>query len=225
MEHPFTGKIKKMPVGFTFLAFHRMLFRGEIGALLGNGLLTACTCGLYGFYVAATYNKKSIIKLLEKGFKVKEVEKGTFEEASAKLGINLPRFEIQEPFQAQTQQFGQQPPQPQMQQFGQQSPQPQMQQFGQQPPQPQMQQFGQQPMPSQMNMAYMMGKSRTVYILLAIFLGEFGIHNFYAGYNNKAVWQLLITLLTGGAGSLISWLWALCDMFSVSKDADGIPFK
>ena len=95
MEHPFTGKIKKMPVGFTFFAFHRMLFRGEIGALLGNGLLTACTCGLYGFYVAATYNKKSIIKLLEKGFKVKEVEKGTFEEASAKLGINLPRFEIQ----------------------------------------------------------------------------------------------------------------------------------
>ena len=126
MEHPYTEKIKKMPVGFTLLAFHRMLFRGEFGALLGNGLLTACTCGLYGFYVAATYNKKSIIKLLEKGFKVKDVEKGTIEQASAKLGINLPRCEMQGTLQAQ------QPIQPQMQQFGQQPVQPQTQQLGQQ---------------------------------------------------------------------------------------------
>ena len=93
MENPNTGIIKKMPVGFSLLCFHRMLFRGEIGTFLVNGILTACTCGVFGLVVAATYNKKSIIKLLEKGFKVKEVEKGTIEQASAKLGINLPRLE------------------------------------------------------------------------------------------------------------------------------------
>ena len=36
--------------------------------------------------------QKSIIKLLENGYKVKEVQKGTIEQASAKLGINLPRL-------------------------------------------------------------------------------------------------------------------------------------
>ena len=90
MEHPNTGITKKMPVGFSLLCFHRMLFRGEIGTFLKTGILTACTCGLFGFVVAATYNKNSIIKLLEKGFKVKEVKGGTLEEAKKKLGINLP---------------------------------------------------------------------------------------------------------------------------------------
>ena len=93
MEHPNTGIIKKMPVGFTFFAFHKMLFRGEFGALFKSIILCACTLSIYAWVVAATYNKKSIIKLLENGYKVKEVEKGTIEQASAKLGINLPRLE------------------------------------------------------------------------------------------------------------------------------------
>ena len=92
MENPNTGIIKKMPVGFTFNAFQMMLFRGEFGALLLNMILTLVTLSLYAWVVAATYNKKSIIKLLEKGYRVREVEKGTMEQASAKLGINLPRL-------------------------------------------------------------------------------------------------------------------------------------
>lgn len=92
MEHPNTGIIKKMPVGFTFFAFHKMLFRGEFGALFKSMILTIFTASLYAWVLAFTYNKKSIIKLLEKGFKVKDVEKGTIEQASAKLGINLPRL-------------------------------------------------------------------------------------------------------------------------------------
>ena len=92
MENPNTGIIKKMPVGFTLNAFHMMLFRGEFGALLLSMILTLLTLSLYAWVLAATYNKKSIIKLLEKGYKVKEVEKGTIEQASEKLGINLPRL-------------------------------------------------------------------------------------------------------------------------------------
>ena len=93
MEHPNTGIIKKMPVGFCWNPFLKMLLRGEIGALFKSIFLCACTLSLYALVVAATYNKKSIIKLLEKGFKVKDVEKGTIEQASAKLGINLPQLE------------------------------------------------------------------------------------------------------------------------------------
>lgn len=90
MENPNTGITKKMPVGFTFLAFQRMLFRGEIGGLIKSVFLSLITASLYAWILAATYNKKSIIKLLEQGYKVREVEKGTLQEAREKLGINLP---------------------------------------------------------------------------------------------------------------------------------------
>ena len=93
MEHPNTGIIKKMPVGFCWNPFLKMLLRGEFGALFKSIILCACTLSLYAWVVAASYNKKSIIKLLENGYKVKEVQKGTIEQASAKLGINLPRLE------------------------------------------------------------------------------------------------------------------------------------
>lgn len=92
MEHPNTGIIRKMPIGFTFLAFHRMLLRGEFGAIFKAMILSVLTVSLYAWFLAATYNKGAIVKLLEKGYKVKDVEKGTIEEASAKLGINLPRL-------------------------------------------------------------------------------------------------------------------------------------
>ncbi len=67
-------------------------------------------------------------------------------------------------------------------------------------------------------------KSRLAYILLALFLGTLGIHNFYAGYTGKGVAQLLITLLSLGILSLISWIWAIIDICVVSKDAKGVPF-
>ncbi|MCR4649472.1 MAG: TM2 domain-containing protein [Lachnospiraceae bacterium] len=39
-------------------------------------------------------------------------------------------------------------------------------------------------------------KSKVVAGLLGIFLGSLGIHNFYLGYKNKAIWQVA---LTGGS--------------------------
>ena len=71
-----------------------------------------------------------------------------------------------------------------------------------------------------------MAKQRIVYILLALFLGGLGIHNFYAGHTGRAVAQLLIMVLTG-------WLilpifavgvWVLVEICTTDRDAEGILF-
>lgn len=67
-------------------------------------------------------------------------------------------------------------------------------------------------------------KSKTAYVLLGVFLGGIGIHNFYAGYIVRAVIQLLISILSGFALSWISWIWALIEVCTVKKDAKGISF-
>lgn len=67
-------------------------------------------------------------------------------------------------------------------------------------------------------------KSGLAFILLAIFLGSLGVHNFYAGYTKKGVIQLLITVISFGFLSLISWIWAIVDIITVKQDANGVPF-
>ncbi len=67
-------------------------------------------------------------------------------------------------------------------------------------------------------------KSRLAYILLAVFLGSLGIHNFYAGYKGKGIAQLLITLLSFTALSLPVWIWAIVEACVVERDAKGVPF-
>lgn len=62
--------------------------------------------------------------------------------------------------------------------------------------------------------------------LLGIFLGCFGVHNFYLGFTGKAVAQLLITLLTCGVGSLATSIWGLVEGVlilcgNIDKDAKG----
>lgn len=72
---------------------------------------------------------------------------------------------------------------------------------------------------------YMDKKSRIAYIVLAIFFGELGVHNFYAGYVGRAVAQLLITVLSFGLLFWISWIWAFVEMCVVSEDGQGVPFQ
>ncbi len=69
-------------------------------------------------------------------------------------------------------------------------------------------------------------KSRLAYILLALFLGGFGIHNFYAGYTGKGVAQLVLTLLgfVVGVTFLVVLVWVLIEICTVTKDAQGVPF-
>ncbi len=73
-------------------------------------------------------------------------------------------------------------------------------------------------------------KSKLAAGLLGIFLGSFGVHNFYLGYTGKAVAQLLITLLTCGFGSVVSSIWGLIEGImlltgSITVDGNGLPLK
>lgn len=73
-------------------------------------------------------------------------------------------------------------------------------------------------------------KSKIAAGILGIFLGAFGIHNFYLGYNGKALGQLLMTVLSCGVLSFVSGIWGLVEGImiltgSISADADGVPLK
>jgi TM2 domain-containing membrane protein YozV len=47
--------------------------------------------------------------------------------------------------------------------------------------------------------------------ILAILLGQLGIHKFYLGYNTAGIIMLLVTLLTCGVGGIIMWVIALIE--------------
>lgn len=69
-------------------------------------------------------------------------------------------------------------------------------------------------------------KSKMAAGLLGIFLGAFGVHNFYLGYTGKAVAQLLITCLSCGILSPISAIWGLVEGIlilcgNITTDANG----
>ena len=66
-------------------------------------------------------------------------------------------------------------------------------------------------------------KDRTVYTVLAILLGAYGVHNFYAGNKDKAIAQLLLGTLgicLCCLGPTISWVTAIMDVVNVGKTSD-----
>ena len=81
-------------------------------------------------------------------------------------------------------------------------------------------------------------KSKMAAGLLGIFLGSFGVHNFYLGYTSKAVTQLVLSLI----GILLScvfvgifltmgiWIWGLVEGImilsgKINTDAQGNPLS
>lgn len=89
-------------------------------------------------------------------------------------------------------------------------------------------QYQQQPQYNAAPNASSSQKSKIAAGLLGIFLGSFGVHNFYLGYTGKAVAQLLITLLTCGFGAFISSIWGLIEGImiltgSITTDGKGNP--
>lgn len=81
-------------------------------------------------------------------------------------------------------------------------------------------------------------KSKIAAALLAFFLGGLGIHNFYLGYNGKAIAQLsvflvcvLISVISCGFLAFVCFIpsiWALIDFIlilcgSINTDANGVP--
>lgn len=69
-------------------------------------------------------------------------------------------------------------------------------------------------------------KSRGLYIVLGLFLGFFGIHNFYAGRTGTAVAQLLVTVVLGWfvVGLVIVAIWVIFELFTVNTDGKGRSF-
>lgn len=81
-------------------------------------------------------------------------------------------------------------------------------------------------------------KSKMAAGLLGIFLGQFGVHNFYLGYTGKAVAQLLLTIfgyilaifIIGIFMVAAASIWGLVEGImilsgSINTDANGIPLK
>ncbi len=70
-------------------------------------------------------------------------------------------------------------------------------------------------------------KSRTAFVLLGLFLGGLGIHNFYAGYVGRGIAQLLITLLLFWTVVTVVavWIWVLLEVALVTRTPDGRPFS
>lgn len=82
-------------------------------------------------------------------------------------------------------------------------------------------------------------KSKLAAGLLGIFLGCYGVHNFYLGYTGKAVTQLVLTLVgylfvcCGGIGIFLVLgivIWTLVEGImilagKIDTDANGVPLK
>jgi TM2 domain-containing membrane protein YozV len=66
-------------------------------------------------------------------------------------------------------------------------------------------------------------KNRASFILLGVFFGCFGGHNFYAGYTGKAIAQLLVTLLSLFTLSIVTAIWAIVEVCTVDRDRNNIP--
>ena len=67
-------------------------------------------------------------------------------------------------------------------------------------------------------------KSQLIYVILALFFGAFGIHNFYANRWGRGLIQLLLTIGTGFIGAVISSLWSVINIFSIETDGEGKAF-
>ena len=68
-------------------------------------------------------------------------------------------------------------------------------------------------------------RSKLAAALLALFLGAFGIHNFYLGYTNKAIIQLVLGILCCGT---VSGIWGFIEGImilteSIRVDGNGMP--
>ena len=73
-------------------------------------------------------------------------------------------------------------------------------------------------------------KQWIVALLLAFFVGIFGVHNFYLGYTTKGIIQLVLTLTF--IGLIVSGIWAFIDFImllmragSFATDAQGQPLQ
>ena len=75
------------------------------------------------------------------------------------------------------------------------------------------------------------GKSQVVAIVLAVFLGVFGVHRFYLGYKGRGITMLLLStvgFLFFGLGLIISFVLTIMDILKIASEelgpADGSQY-
>ena len=85
-------------------------------------------------------------------------------------------------------------------------------------------QWQQQPQPQVIHVVNQLPlKSRAAYIILGLFLGGLGIHNFYAGHNGRGIAQLLLTLFTAWLcfPIILIWGWIIIEVIVTTTDGYG----
>lgn len=70
-------------------------------------------------------------------------------------------------------------------------------------------------------------KSRGLYVILGLFFGLLGVHNFYVGRFGVGVAQLLITCILGWfvVGLFITAIWVIVELFIIKTDGAGDPMS
>ena len=69
-------------------------------------------------------------------------------------------------------------------------------------------------------------KSKLAAGLLGIFLGSWGIHNFYLGNTSRGAIQIVVTLVTCGVGGIWGFIEGIMILAgSITTDANGVPLS
>ena len=69
-------------------------------------------------------------------------------------------------------------------------------------------------------------KSKMAAALLGIFLGSWGIHNFYLGNTSRGIIQIVVTICTCGIGGLWGFIEGIMILAgSINTDANGVPLQ
>lgn len=69
-------------------------------------------------------------------------------------------------------------------------------------------------------------KSKMAAGLLGIFLGAWGVHNFYLGFINKGIIQIVVTIVTCGFGGIWGFIEGIMILANNNGvDANGIPLS
>ena len=62
-------------------------------------------------------------------------------------------------------------------------------------------------------------------MVLALFIGSFGVHNFYVGRSGRGMAQMLITVCSFGFLVWVVWIWSFIDVLTVTTDGDGVALR
>ena len=70
------------------------------------------------------------------------------------------------------------------------------------------------------------GKSKMAAGLLGLFLGAWGVHNFYLGNTGRGVAQIIVTIVTCGIGGIWGFIEGILILTgSINTDANGNPLE